>query len=257
MLSYQLIILCLASFSAGFVDSIVGGGGLIQLPALIMALPGVPLVTVLGTNKLVSVTGTAVSAWRFSKTIPYIRSLLFPAMVTAFVSSFLGAWTVTVVDSQILKPIFAVLLFLVFLLTIRSPSFGMENHDPNVRVPLWRPLVLGGVIGFYDGFFGPGTGSLLILGFVGLMSMTFVQGSAYAKMINLTTNVAAILLFVSKGAILINVALPLMIFNVLGAIVGVRMALLKGNTFVRGLLRAIIFLTILKMGYEVARDYLF
>ena len=176
MITSQLIVLCLAAFGAGFVDSIVGGGGLIQLPALIMALPGVPLVTVLGTNKLVSVTGTAVSAWRFSKTIPYIRSLLFPAMVTAFVSSFLGAWTVTVVDSQILKPIFAVLLFLVFLLTIRSPSFGMENHDPNVRVPLWRPLVLGGVIGFYDGFFGPGTGSLLILGFVGLMSMTFVQG---------------------------------------------------------------------------------
>lgn len=93
----------------------------------------------------------------------------------------------------------------------------MENHDPDVKIPLWKPLVLGGVIGFYDGFFGPGTGSLLIIGFVGLMSMTFVQGSAYAKMINLTTNVAAILLFVMKGHFLINVALPLMIFNVLGA----------------------------------------
>lgn len=257
MLSYQLIILCLASFSAGFVDSIVGGGGLIQLPALILALPGVPLVTLLGTNKMVSVTGTAVSAWRFSRSIPYIRALLFPAMLTSFSASFLGAWTVTVVDSQILKPIFAVLLFLVFLLTIRNPSFGMENHDPNVKIPIWKPLVLGGVIGFYDGFFGPGTGSLLIIGFVGLMSMTFVQGSAYAKMINLTTNVAAILLFVMKGAFLINVALPMMIFNVLGAFLGVRLALLKGNTFVRGLLRVIIFLTILKLGYEVARDYLF
>ncbi len=257
MLSYQLIILCLASFSAGFVDSIVGGGGLIQLPALIMALPGVPLVTILGTNKMVSVTGTAVSAWRFSRTIPYIRSLLFPAVVTSFIASFLGAYVVTIVDSQILKPIFAGLLFLVFLLTLRGQSFGMKDHDPEVRIPIWKPLAIGGVLGVYDGFFGPGTGSLLIIGFVGLIGMTFVQGSAYAKIINLTTNVAAILLFVSKGAFLINVALPLMIFNVLGAFFGVKMALLKGNTFVRGLLRVIIFLTILKMGYEVVRDYLF
>lgn len=257
MLSEQLIVLCFAAFSAGFVDSIVGGGGLIQLPALMMTLPGVPLVTILGTNKLVSVTGTAVSAWRFSKTIPYIRSLLFPAMLTAFTASFLGAWTVSVVDNQILRPIFTALLFGVFVLTIRNKSFGMENHDPNVKIPLWKPLVLGGVIGFYDGFFGPGTGSLLIVGFVGLMSMTFVQGSAYAKMINLTTNVAAILLFVMKGTFLINVALPLMVFNVLGALLGVRLALLKGNIFVRGLLRIMVFLTILKLGYEVARDYLF
>lgn len=255
MLSYSLIILCLASFSAGLVDSIVGGGGLIQLPFLIMSLPGVPLVTVLGTNKMVSVTGTAVSAWRFSRSIPYIRALLFPAIATSFIASFLGAWTVTIVDSSILKPLFAVLLFLVFLLTIRNQSFGMEDHDPNVHVPLWKPLGLGAVIGFYDGFFGPGTGSLLIIGFVGLMGMTFVQGSAYAKMINLTTNVAAILLFVSKGAFLINVALPLMVFNVLGAVVGVRLALLKGNTFVRGLLRFIVFATIVKLAYEVIRDY--
>jgi uncharacterized membrane protein YfcA len=110
-------------------------------------------------------------------------------------------------------------------------------------------------MGFYDGFFGPGTGSLLIIGFVGLMGMTFVQGSAYAKMINLTTNVAAIILFVWKGAFLINVALPLMVFNALGAFFGVRLALLKGNKFVRGLLRLIVFATIVKLAYEVVRDY--
>lgn len=257
MVTHELAILCLASFSAGFVDSIVGGGGLIQLPALMMVLSGTPVVTILGTNKMISVTGTAFSAWRFSKSIPYLRYLLFPAMVSAFIASFLGAWTVTQVDPKILKPIFAVLLLLIFLITIRSGNFGMENHDPDVRIPTWKPIALGAVIGFYDGFFGPGTGSLLIIGFVGLMSMTFVQGSAYAKMINLTTNVAAILLFVLKGAFLINIVLPLMFFNVFGAFLGVRMALLKGNKFVRGLLRVMIFLTILKMGYEVMRDHLF
>jgi uncharacterized membrane protein YfcA len=257
MLSYQFIILCLAAFSAGFVDSIVGGGGLIQLPALILGFPGVPLISLLGTNKMISVTGTAVSAWRYSRSIPYIRSLLFPAMVTSFVASFLGAWTVTIIDNQFLKPLFAVLLFGVFLLTIRNQKFGQSDHDPNVRIPLWKPLVLGGVIGFYDGFFGPGTGSLLIIAFVGLMRMTFVQGSAYAKMINLTTNVAALLLFITKGAFMINVALPLMIFNVAGAFLGVKLALLKGNSFVRGLLRLMVFATIVKLSYEVVRDYLF
>ncbi len=255
MLSHELIILCLASFSAGFVDSIVGGGGLIQLPALMMVLSGTPVVTILGTNKMISMTGTAFSAWRFSKSIPYIRSLLFPAMLTSFIASYLGAWTVTLVDSQILKPLFAVLLVLVFLFTIRNKNFGMEDHDPDVTIPLWKPLSIGAVIGFYDGFFGPGTGSLLIIAFVGLMGMTFVQGSAYAKMINLTTNVAAILLFVMKGAFLIHIVLPLMVFNVLGAFLGVRLALLKGNKFVRGLLRAIVFATIFKMGYEVLGDY--
>lgn len=256
MFSEKLIILCLASFIAGFVDSIVGGGGFIQLPALILALPGAPLVTLLGTNKIVSVTGTAFSAWRFSRAIPYVRALLFPAIVTSFFASLLGAWTVSVVDAQILKPVFTVLLILIFLLTIRNQTFGMEDHDPNVHVPMWKPVSIGAIVGFYDGFFGPGTGSLLIIAFVGLMGMTFVQGSAYAKMINLTTNVAAILLFVSKGAFLINVALPMMVFNVLGALFGVRMALLKGNTFVRGLLRVIVFATIVKLAYEVWRDYL-
>ncbi len=251
MVTQQLIILCLASFGAGFVDSIVGGGGLIQLPAFLLVLPGTPLVTLLGTNKLVSVTGTSFSAWRYSKTIPYIRTLLFPAMVTAFISSFFGAWVVSVVSNDFLKPLFTVLLFGVFLLTLRSPGFGMSDHDPDVKIPIWKPLVLGGVIGFYDGFFGPGTGSLLIIGFVGLMGMTFVQGSAYAKMINVTTNVAAILLFVMKGTFLLHLAFPMMIFNVAGAYLGVKLALIKGNKFVRGLLRTIVLITVIKLSYEV------
>ncbi len=106
MLSHELIILCLASFSAGFVDSIVGGGGLIQLPALMMVLSGTPVVTILGTNKMISMTGTAFSAWRFSKSIPYIRSLLFPAMLTSFIASYLGAWTPKFVQESFCPHIF-------------------------------------------------------------------------------------------------------------------------------------------------------
>lgn len=257
MFSYDLIILCLASFGAGFVDSIVGGGGLLQLPAMMMVLPQYPVVTILGTNKLVSVTGTAFSAYRFSQQIPFSKSILLPAMLAAFAFSSLGAWVVTQVSNEVLRPVFLVLLLSVFVFTIRNKTFGLINHDPDVEVPLWKPLIIGGVMGFYDGFFGPGTGSFLIIAFVGLLGMTFVQGSAYAKMINVTTNIAALLLFVFKGTFLYQYALPMMVFNVLGSMVGVRLALLKGNEFVRGLLRIIVLLIILKLAYQVASEYLF
>ncbi len=256
MVSNELIILCLASFGAGFVDSIVGGGGLIQLPAFMLVLPQFPIVTLLGTNKLVSMTGTAVSAYRFSRHIPYIRTIIVPAILSAFVASFLGAYTVSIVNNEVLKPLFMVLLFLVFLFTIRNKAFGIVDHNPDIPVAAWKPIIIGIVIGFYDGFFGPGTGSFLIIAFVGLLGMTFVQGSAYAKIINLTTNLAAILLFAIKGTFLFEYALPMMLFNVGGALLGVKLALLKGNEFVRGLLRGIVLLTIVKLGYDVFKDYL-
>lgn len=255
MFSSDIIILCLAAFGAGFVDSIVGGGGLIQLPALMMVLPQYSLVTLLGTNKLISVSGTALSAFRFSGQMIFSKRLLLPAISASFVFSLLGAYIVTIFPNDVLKPLFMGLLFCIFIITIRNKSFGLLDHDPHKKIAIWKPIVLGSVIGFYDGFFGPGTGSLLIIAFVGLLGMTFVQGSAHAKIINLATNVAAIFLFSFKGTFLYQYALPMMLFNMSGAFLGVRLALFKGNTFVRGLLRAVIFMTILKLGIDVFKDY--
>lgn len=250
------MVLCLAAFGAGFVDSIVGGGGLIQLPALMMVLPQYPVVTILGTNKLVSVTGTGFSAWRFSRQIPFLRTIIIPAILSAFLFSFLGAFTVSIVSNELLKPVFTGLLFLIFIFTIRNKDFGLVDHDPKVSIPAWKPILIGSALGFYDGFFGPGTGTFLIIAFVGLLGMTFVQGSAYAKILNLTTNLAALMLFMFKGTFLLEYAVPMILFNVLGAVLGVRLALLKGNTFVRGLLRVIVFATILKLGYQIIQGYL-
>jgi len=255
MVSSELIVLCLASFGAGFVDSIVGGGGLVQLPALMMVLPQYSVVTLLGTNKLVSMTGTGFSAYRFSRQIPFNFKILFPAIISAFIFSFLGAYTVSVVSNDFLKPFFTFLLLAVFGFTLRSKNFGLVDHDPHVQIHLWKPVLIGSLLGFYDGFFGPGTGSFLIIAFVGLLGMTFVQGSAYAKMINLTTNLAAVLLFVFKGTFLFQYALPMILFNVGGAMLGVRLALLKGNEFVRGLLRLIVLLTIAKLSWQIFQDY--
>jgi uncharacterized protein len=250
----ELLLLCFASFAAGFVDSIVGGGGLVQLPALMMVLPQHPVISVLATNKLVSVTGTAFSAYRFSHQIPYLRTIIIPAILAAFIFSFLGAFVVSIVPNNTLKPLFTALMLLVFIFTLRNKSFGLIHHDPHVLIPLWKPLLIGSVLGFYDGFFGPGTGSFLIIAFVGLLGMTFTQGSAYAKIINLTTNVAALLLFAFKTEFLYQYALPMMLFNVAGAMLGVRLALLKGNEFVRGLLRGVVFLTILRLGWQIYLD---
>jgi uncharacterized membrane protein YfcA len=149
-----------------------------------------------------------------------------------------------------------VLLFVVFVVTIRNKTFGIIDHDLKVKVALWKPILIGSVLGFYDGFFGPGTGSFLIIAFVGLLGMTFVQGSAYAKIINLTTNLAAILLFSLKTKFLFQYAFPMMLFNVGGALLGVKFALLKGNEFVRVLLRIIVFITIVKLAYDILKDYL-
>ena len=256
MVTSEIIILCLAAFGAGFVDSIVGGGGLLQLPALILVYPQTALVTLLGTNKLVSLTGTAFATYRYSRQIAFSKHIIVPAMLTAFIFSGLGAYTVSILSNAFLKPVFICMMIAIFLVTIRNRHFGMVDHDPNIVVSLWKPILVGSCIGFYDGFFGPGTGTLLIMAFVGFMSMTFVHGSAYAKMINLTTNFAAISMFVWKGTVLWNTALLMMVFNVAGSVLGVRMALLKGNEFVRGLLRFIVFATILKLAYEVWRDYM-
>jgi len=247
--SYFFLAFC--AFLAGFVDSIVGGGGFIQLPALLIALPEVPVVQLLGTNKLISFSGTSVALFRFAKHIKLSLKTLLPCAIMAFLFSLLGSYLVTLVPNDFLRPVFLVVLILMFIYTVRNKHFGMEGATQEHRESLVLSIVLGILIGFYDGFVGPGTGSFLIIAFVSLFRLTFVQASAYAKVINLTTNLAAIILFVSKGAYLWKLAIPMAIMNILGSLLGVKLALLKGNRFIRVLFRLVILLTILRFGYDV------
>lgn len=247
--SYLFLAFC--AFFAGFVDSIVGGGGFIQLPALLIALPEVPVVQLLGTNKLISFSGTSVALFRFAKHIKLSLKTLLPCAIMAFLFSLLGSYLVTLVPNDFLRPVFLFVLVLMFIYTIRNKHFGMEGAAQEHRESLVLSIVLGILIGFYDGFVGPGTGSFLIIAFVSLFRLTFVQASAYGKVINLTTNLAAIILFVSKGAYLWKLAIPMAIMNILGSLLGVKLALLKGNRFIRVLFRLVILLTILRFGYDV------
>jgi uncharacterized protein len=244
-------ILCSASFFAGFIDSMVGGGGLIQLPALLIMLPGHSLIQVLATNKLISMSGTALSAWRYSRHFKIDPQFILSSLTVAFILALIGAYTVSIFPTHILRPIFFILIFLVFLLTLKNQQMGMHEISSRLGNSQLKLMLMVGGLGFYDGFFGPGTGSFLILGFISLSSMNYLQASAQAKIINLSTNLAALLLFSIKTKFLFQLALPMMFFNMAGSFLGVKLTLLKGNIFLRTMLRIVIALVLVKMAYDL------
>jgi uncharacterized protein len=250
----DLFWLCGAAFLAGLVDSIVGGGGLIQLPALFVFLPSevaasVPMV--FGTNKLSSLCGTSVAVVQYARRVSIPWRSILPAAAAAFVFSAIGARVVQLVPSGFLKPFTLVLLVAVAIYTYSRKSFG-HLHAPRFLADRERlmAVLVGLVIGFYDGFFGPGTGSFLIFIFIGLFGFDFVTASASAKVINSATNLAAVLAFALAGFIRYDIALPMGACNVAGALVGTRLALWKGNQFVRGVFLAVVVVMILRFAYE-------
>lgn len=246
--------LCLFSFLAGFVDSIVGGGGLIQLPALLVLLPrelSASLPLVFGTNKLSSICGTSVAVWQYARRVAIPWRSILPATIAAFLFSALGVRVLQSVRSEFLKPLVLVLLVAVAIYTYMRKNLG-DLHAPKFAAGHERLLAVatGVVIGVYDGFFGPGTGSFLIFIFIGLLGFDFLTASASSKAINFATNLAAVLVFAWHGDILYHYALPMGACNVLGALLGTRLAMLKGNRFVRGLFLGIVTVMIAKFGWE-------
>jgi uncharacterized membrane protein YfcA len=250
----DLVWLCVISFAAGLIDAIVGGGGLVQLPALFVFLPSdlagsVPLV--FGTNKLASMCGTSVATVQYARKVRIPWRSILPAAVAAFMLSAAGARVVQVVRNDFLKPLTLVLLIGVAAYTYSRKSFG-HLHAPKFLADHERlaAITVGVVIGFYDGFFGPGTGSFLIFIFIGLFGFDFLTASASAKVINLATNLAAVLAFAAQSDVLYRYALPMGACNVVGAFVGARLAILRGNRFVRALFLAVVAVMIARFAWE-------
>ena len=250
----ELLWLCLFAFVAGFVDSVVGGGGLIQLPALFIFLPkelaaSAPLV--FGTNKLSSICGTAVASLQYARRVNIPWPSIAPATAAAFLFSALGVFVLTRVPSDFLKPLTLVLLVAVAVYTYWNKNLG-HLHAPKFVANHERlfAVATGVVIGFYDGFFGPGTGSFLIFIFIGWFGFDFLTASASAKAINFATNLAAVAVFAARGDILYHYALPMGACNVAGALVGTRLAILKGNSFVRSLFLAVVTVMIARFAWE-------
>lgn len=229
-----LLLLCASSLLAGFIDSIVGGGGLIQIPALLILLPGTPVATILGTNKFASCAGTTIAVQRYARQVTIEWSSIIPAAVTAFVFSFLGSRTVVLLRTDFMRPIVLVLLVLVAIYVFFVKDLGLVHqpkHPPTKTK--WIGVMIGAAIGFYDGFFGPGTGSFLIFLFVGVFGFDFLSASASAKVINWATNIASVIYFGWTGNILYQDAVPMAFCSVIGAMIGTHLAIAKGTRFIR------------------------
>lgn len=247
-----LAILCALAFFAGFVDSVIGGGGLIQVPALLVFLPNVPVATIFGTNKVVSLAGTSVALAKIAREVEVPWRSVLPAAIAAAVFAFLGARAVSAINPALLKPVILFLLIGVAAYTFVRKDLG-ALHQPRFAANHERmvAIAVGVVLGFYEGFFGPGTGSFLIFAFVGLLGFNFLTASASAKVVNITTNIAAICWFAWNGNILYALALPLAICNVAGAWFGAKLAISKGSAFLRVFFLIVIGVLICRFGYDV------
>jgi uncharacterized membrane protein YfcA len=245
------LILAAAAFLAGMIDAVVGGGGLIQIPALFSTLPNVAPATLLGTSKLAGIWGTGAAAISFSRRIKVAWSTAAPAAAAAFVLSFLGAYTVTHVPPDFLRKLLPFILVAVALYTLKKKDFG-KHHAPvhsGGREQIFAVLI-GGSIGFYDGFFGPGTGSFLVFMFVRFFGFDFLAASAVSKVVNVACNLAALLWFGYSGHLLWQIGLVMAVTNVAGSLIGSRLAMRHGSGFVRKIFLVVVSALILKTSYD-------
>lgn len=247
-----IIALIILSFIAGFIDAVVGGGGLIQIPALLITFPGQQLPTLFGTNKIASLSGTSVAAYQYSKRIKFDYKLLIVVSLFSFAASFAGAKTVSYINVNTLKPIILVILILIAIYTFIKKDLGsVQTKKLTINKQILFGSLIGIIVGFYDGFFGPGTGSFFVLGFVVILGFEFVAASAYSKIINCMTNISALFVFINQGNYLLEIAILMSVCNVVGNIIGSKAALKKGNGFIRIIFLVIVSIMILRYGYDV------
>jgi hypothetical protein len=226
-------ILAPAAFFAGMVDAVVGGGGLIQIPVLLSSFPQTAIPTLFGTNKVSSIAGTSASLWRYARAVSIPWRIVLPATATALLGAWIGAALVAWISREAMRPLVVVMMLTVAIYTFMRKDLGQSEEREASPRDAWLGALFGLVIGIYDGFFGPGTGSFLIFGFVRLFGMNFVRASASAKVINVATNISAIGFFASHGPILWAVGLTMAVCNLAGAQVGTQLALKHGAGFIR------------------------
>lgn len=229
-----VLLLMLAALAAGFVDAVVGGGGLIQLPALLLGLPGASVVQIAATNKLASFCGTSISAATFFRRVRPDPRTFLPLMLAAFAGSLGGAFVASLLPRSAFDPIILVVLVLVGAYVWFKPSVGTLTalrYSGGTHV---SAVALTGVtIGFYDGAIGPGTGSFFVFALVGLLGYNFLEASAKAKLANWATNLAALVVFVPQGAVMWKLGLLMAAANIVGGYAGARVAVARGARFVR------------------------
>jgi uncharacterized protein len=248
-------LLVLAALVAGWVDAVVGGGGLVQLPALLIGLPAATPAQVLATNKLSGVAGTGTAATTYARRVRPDLATAAPMALTALAGAAAGAACATLLPQRLFRPLVLVLIVAVGIYTVRRPHLGrVHAPHPDPRRHRVVALAAGAGIGFYDGIFGPGTGSFLVFVLVGVLSYGFLQASALAKITNFATNVGALLIFIPHGAPLWGLGLLMAGANVAGGWTGARTATKRGSGFVRAVFLVVVSLLVIRLGWDVVHE---
>lgn len=246
-----LLALALVALAAGFVDAVVGGGGLLQLPALLL-VPGITPVQALATNKLASIFGTATSSLTYYRRVgPDLRTAL-PMAGFALAGSYLGATLATLLPVAVFKPVIVLALLGVAVFTATRPTLGsLTELRFSGGHHYGRAAAIGAGIGCYDGLLGPGTGTFLVIALVSVLGYSFLEASAKAKIVNFATNLGALALFVPHGAVLWAVGLVLAVANMAGGYLGSRTAIARGTGFIRVAFLVVVGVLIVKLGFDV------
>lgn len=252
MYDTTLITLGFFAICGGLIDATVGGGGLIQIPALLHALPQQSISTVFGTNKLAVWAGTFSSIFRFINKINFVWKLLIPTMISSFIFAYMGAMSVAYIPKQLMNYIVFLLLIIMAIYTFLKKDLG--THHTYVKCGKKEVLLgifFGGLIGFYDGVFGPGSGSFLLFLFIKVFGFDFVNASASAKVVNIGTFSSALLFFIPTGHVLWKIGVLVAICNIIGSLLGVFLTLRYGSRFIRVFFLILLTFLIIRMAINM------
>lgn len=245
-----IVIACIAGFIGAIVDAIVGGGGLVTTPAL-LAL-GLPTHIALGTNKFASTMGAVSSAYHYYKSGHMNLKLLKFLLPFSLIGSCIGVLTVLGIDPEFLKKVIIILVLVIGAYTVFHKDLGLvDNYKGLSQKTIVLGMLLALALGFYDGFFGPGTGSFLIFGLINIYGFNFIRASANTKLLNMTSNLAALVLFFINGKIYFYIGIPMAISMILGARVGANLAIEKGSKFVKPMFVIMSLLLVIKMTIDI------
>ncbi|MDQ8022875.1 MAG: sulfite exporter TauE/SafE family protein [Moraxellaceae bacterium] len=253
----ELLFLLPLGFASGLINAVVGGGGLILVPGLFATYPNAAPAALLGTDKFGSVMGHTVAMSQYARRLALPWRMLMPAAAAAFAGAYLGARAVHHLPAEWVRPLVIVLLVVMLVYTWFKPQFGaVDANRPITRRDMWIGLSLGCAIGFYDGFFGPGTGSFLLFLFVRVFHFDFLRATACAKVVNMATNLAALAFFVPAGLVFYEIAIPLGLAGIAGALVGTRLAFKGGNAWIRRLFLVLALSLLAKLLFDVVKPWL-